>query len=267
MEKKAHIYYNKENALPDRTTRGDLQMMRMLKIMFIILVGIGMLVMGIYEFIRLKKRRRKLKQLLDNIASGSTVDQLLKENHPKLSAMDEMEKYIYIIIGFGAGLILFGAFFMTEELMERNVIPDMTGTTGWMLVQRLVAFASGIILLFTGNGMKKKQVKENDYMDIMIPGKVVGEVPGAKTLTPGKAILTIQYTDPYDDSVHNYQLAQELSRKKHLVGSEYPLYYSREQRKVYDPGSNKVNRKTELFLKWLGILICLVSVVSMLTAF
>lgn len=67
-------------------------MMQMLKIMFIILVGIGMLIMGIYEFIRLKKRRRKLKQLLDNIASGSTVDQLLKENHPKLSAMDEMEK-------------------------------------------------------------------------------------------------------------------------------------------------------------------------------
>lgn len=96
MEKKAHIYYNKENVLPDRTTRGELQMMRMLKIMFIILVGIGMLIMGIYEFIRLKKRRRKLKQLLDNIASGSTVDQLLKENHPKLSAMDEMEKiYLY----------------------------------------------------------------------------------------------------------------------------------------------------------------------------
>ena len=58
-----------------------------------------------------------------------------------------------------------------------------------MLVQRLVAFAFGIILLFTGSGMKKKQVKENDYMDMMIPGKVVGEVPGAKTLTPGKAIL------------------------------------------------------------------------------
>ena len=127
--------------LPDRTTRGDLQMMQMLKIMFIILVGIGMLIMGIYEFIRLKKRRRKLKQLLDNIASGSTVDQLLKEKHPKLSAMDEMEKGIYIIIGFGAGLILFGAFFMAQGLMERNVIPDMTGTTGWMLVQRLVAFA------------------------------------------------------------------------------------------------------------------------------
>ena len=139
-------------------------MMRMLKIMFIILVGIGMLIMGIYEFIRLKKRRRKLKQLLDNIASGSTVDQLLKENHPKLSAMDEMEKGIYIIIGFGAGLVLFGAFFMAQELMERNVIPDMTGTTGWMLVQRLVAFASGIILLFTGSGMKKKQVKENDII-------------------------------------------------------------------------------------------------------
>lgn len=52
MEKKAHIYYNKENVLPDRTTRGELQMMRMLKIMFIILVGIGMLIMGIYEFIR-----------------------------------------------------------------------------------------------------------------------------------------------------------------------------------------------------------------------
>lgn len=54
MEKKAHIYYNRENVLPDRTTRGELQMMRMLKIMFIILVGIGMLIMGIYEFIRLK---------------------------------------------------------------------------------------------------------------------------------------------------------------------------------------------------------------------
>lgn len=105
MEKKAHIYYNKENVLPDRTTRGELQMMRMLKIMFIILVGIGMLVMGIYTFIRLKKRRRELKRLLDNIASGSTVDQLLKENHPKLSAMDEMEKYIYIIMGLGAGFV------------------------------------------------------------------------------------------------------------------------------------------------------------------
>lgn len=98
-------------------------MMQMLKIMFIILVGIGMLIMGIYTFIRLKKRRRELKRLLDNIASGSTVDQLLKENHPKLSAMDEMEKYIYIIMGLGAGFVLFGAFFMAQELMERNVIP------------------------------------------------------------------------------------------------------------------------------------------------
>ena len=107
-------------------------MIQMLKIMFIILVGIGMLVMGLYKFIQLKKRRRKLKRLLDNIASESMVDQLLMENHPKLSAMDEMEKGIYIIIGFGAGLILFGAFFMAQELMERNVIPDMTGTTGWL---------------------------------------------------------------------------------------------------------------------------------------
>ena len=97
-------------------------MMQMLKIMFIILVGIGMLIMGIYTFIRLKKRRRELKRLLDNIASGSTVDQLLKENHPKLSAMDEMEKYIYIIMGLGAGFVLFGAFFMAQELMERHFL-------------------------------------------------------------------------------------------------------------------------------------------------
>lgn len=164
--------------------------MRILKIIFIILVGIGMLIMGIYTFIRLKKRRRKLKRLLDNIAPGSKVDQLLKEGHQKLPDIDEMKKYICIITGLGAGLILFGAFFLVQELMEQHVIPDRTDTTAWMLLQRLVAFASGIILLFTGNGMKKKQVKENDYTDMTIRGKVVGEVPGARTLTPGRVMLT-----------------------------------------------------------------------------
>ena len=47
MEKKAHIYYNKENVLPDRTTRGELQMMQMLKIMFIILYPVEKTTQGI----------------------------------------------------------------------------------------------------------------------------------------------------------------------------------------------------------------------------
>lgn len=98
------------------------------------------------------------------------MDQLLKENHPKLSAMDEMEKYIYIIMGLGAGFILFGAFFMAQELMEKC-------HTGYDRNDRVDACAAvGCICIrhhspFTGSGMKKKQVKENDYMDMMIPGR------------------------------------------------------------------------------------------------
>ena len=39
---------------------------------------------------------------------------------------------------------------------------------------------------------------------------------------------------------------QEINRKKHPIGSEYKLLYSREKRTAYEKKSNKVYREMEV---------------------
>lgn len=46
---------------------------------------------------------------------------------------------------------------------------------------------------------------------------------------PGYAQPTVEYIDPYSGEPDSYMVNQEINRKKHSIGSEYKLLYSRER--------------------------------------
>lgn len=60
---------------------------------------------------------------------------------------------------------------------------------------------------------------------------------------PGYAQPTVEYIDPYSGEPDSYMVNQEINRKKHPIGSEYKLLYSREKRTAYEKKSNKVYRE------------------------
>ena len=51
---------------------------------------------------------------------------------------------------------------------------------------------------------------------------------------PGYAQPTVEYIDPYSGEPDSYMVNQEINRKKHPIGSEYKLLYSREKRTAYE---------------------------------
>ena len=63
---------------------------------------------------------------------------------------------------------------------------------------------------------------------------------------PGYAQPTVEYIDPYSGEPDSYMVNQEINRKKHSIGSEYKLLYSREKRTAYEKKSNKVYREMEV---------------------
>ena len=56
----------------------------------------------------------------------------------------------------------------------------------------------------------------------------------------------MEYIDPYSGEPDSYMVNQEINRKKHSIGSEYKLLYSREKRTAYEKKSNKVYREMEV---------------------
>ena len=55
----------------------------------------------------------------------------------------------------------------------------------------------------------------------------------------------MEYIDPYSGEPDSYMVNQEINRKKHPIGSEYKLLYSREKRTAYE--------KRFAFSDWLPI--------------
>ena len=61
----------------------------------------------------------------------------------------------------------------------------------------------------------------------------------------------------------SYMVNQEINRKKHPIGSEYKLLYSREKRTAYEKKSNKVYREMEVCFFGLAVLIFIAGIVKL----
>ena len=93
-----------------------------------------------------------------------------------------------------------------------------------------------------------------------ITGKIIGyDTLTGRTKLPGYAQPTVEYIDPYSGEPVN----QEINRKKHPIGSEYKLLYSREKRTAYEKKSNKVYREMEVCFFGLAVLIFIAGIVKL----
>ena len=72
------------------------------------------------------------------------------------------------------------------------------------------------------------------------------------------------YIDPYSGEPDSYMVNQDINRKKHPIGSEYKLFYSREKRTAYEKKSNKVYREMEVLFFGLAVLIFVAVIVRLL---
>lgn len=80
---------------------------------------------------------------------------------------------------------------------------------------------------------------------------------------PEYAQPTVEYIDPYSGEPDSYMVNQEINRKKHPIGSEYKLLYSREKRTAYEKKSNKVYREMEVCFFGLAVLIFIAGIVKL----
>lgn len=73
-----------------------------------------------------------------------------------------------------------------------------------------------------------------------------------KTHIPGYAQHTVEYIDPYSGEPDSYMVNQDIKRKKHPIGSEYKLLYSRKERKEFEKSQIKyTGRWRYVFSDWL----------------
>ena len=97
-----------------------------------------------------------------------------------------------------------------------------------------------------------------------ITGKIIGyDTLTGRTKLPGYAQPTVEYIDPYSGEPDSYMVNQEINRKKHSIGSEYKLLYSREKRTAYEKKSNKVYREMEVCFFGLAVLIFIAGIVKL----
>jgi len=73
----------------------------------------------------------------------------------------------------------------------------------------------------------------------------------------------VEYIDPYSGEPDSYVVNQDINRKKHPIGSEYRLLYSREERKAFEKKSNKVYREMEVCFFGLAVLIFIAGIVKL----
>ena len=73
----------------------------------------------------------------------------------------------------------------------------------------------------------------------------------------------MEYIDPYSGEPDSSMVNQEINRKKHSIGSEYKLLYSREKRTAYEKKSNKVYREMEVCFFGLAVLIFIAGIVKL----
>lgn len=165
----------------------------------------------------------------------------------------------------GMALLLIGVSMVIDKLQDGGVIVLDRSKPVWMIVDALKLLACVIIFVIAGFAVRSKRIKENDMYDMEITGKIIGyDTLTGRTKLPGYAQPTVEYIDPYSGEPDSYMVNQEINRKKHPIGSEYKLLYSREKRTAYEKKSNKVYREVEVCFFGLAVLIFVAGVVKLI---
>ena len=168
------------------------------------------------------------------------------------------------LLAGGMALLLFGVSMVIDGLQDGGIIVIDRSDPVWMIVDVIKVLACVLIFAIAGFAMRSKRIKENDMYDMEISGKIIGyDTLTGRTKLPGYAQPTVEYIDPYSGEPDSYMVNQEINRKKHPIGSEYKLYYSREKRTAYEKKSNKVYREMEVCFFGLAVLIFVVGIVKL----
>lgn len=169
------------------------------------------------------------------------------------------------LLAGGMALLLIGVSMVIDSLQEGGVIALDKNDPVWVVVDTIKVLACVLIFVIAGWAVRSKRIKENDMYDMEITGKIIGyDTLTGRTKLPGYAQPTVEYIDPYSGEPDSYMVNQEISRKKHPIGSEYKLFYSREKRTAYEKKSNKVYREMEVCFFGLAVLIIVAGIVRLL---
>ncbi len=169
------------------------------------------------------------------------------------------------LLAGGVALLLISVSMVMDSLQDGGVIALDKNDPVWVVVDTIKVLACVLIFVIAGFAVRSKRIKENDMFDMEVVGKIIGyDTMAGRTNIPGYAHPTVEYIDPYSGEPDSYVVNQDINRKKHPIGSEYRLLYSREERKAYEKKSNKVYREMEVFFFGLAVLIFVAGIVKLL---
>lgn len=168
------------------------------------------------------------------------------------------------LLAGGVALLLIGIATAVDSLQDGGVIALDKNDPVWVVVDTIKVLACVLIFVIAGWAVRSKRIKENDMFDMEVVGKIIGyDTMAGRTNIPGYAHPTVEYIDPYSGEPDSYVVNQDINRKKHPIGSEYRLLYSREERKAFEKKSNKVYREMEVFFFGLAVLIFATGIVRL----
>ena len=169
------------------------------------------------------------------------------------------------LLAGGMALLLIGISTAVDSLKDGGVIALDKNDPVWVVVDTIKVLACVLIFVIAGWAVRAKRIKENDMFDMEVVGKIIGyDTMAGRTNIPGYAHPIVEYIDPYSGEPDSYMVNQEISRKKHPIGSEYKLFYSREKRTAYEKKSNKVYREMEVCFFGLAVFIFVVGIARLL---
>lgn len=169
------------------------------------------------------------------------------------------------LLAGGMALLLIGVSMAVDSLQDGGVIAIDRNDPVWVILDVIKVLACVLIFVIAGYAVRSKRIKENDMFDMEIVGKIIGyDTVTGRTNIPGYAHPTVGYIDPYSGEPDSYVVNQDINRKKHPIGSEYRLLYSREERKAFEKKSNKVYREMEVCFFGLAVLIFIAGIVKLI---
>lgn len=169
------------------------------------------------------------------------------------------------LLAGGVALLLIGVSMAVDSLQDGGVIAIDRNDPVWLIMDAIKMLACVLIFVIAGYAVRSKRIKENDMFDMEIVGKIIGyDTVTSRTNIPGYAHPTVGYIDPYSGEPDSYVVNQDINRKKHPIGSEYKLLYSREERKAFEKKSNKVYREMEVCFFGLAVLIFIAGIVKLI---
>ena len=169
------------------------------------------------------------------------------------------------LLAGGMALLLISVSMVVDSLQDGGVIAIDRNNPVWVILDVIKVLACVLIFVIAGYIMRSKRIKDNDMYDMEVVGKIIGyDTVTGRTNIPGYAHPTVGYIDPYRGEPDFYTVNQDINRKKHPIGSEYRLLYSREERKAFDKKSNKVYREMEVCFFGLAVLIFVAGIVKLI---